>query len=279
MKILLTGASGQLGHSLLPMLQKYGTVWAPSRPELDFANPESIPSSIAEFRPELIVNAAAYTAVDAAEKDRKLCDLVNVQSPLALAHMAEKLTAPIIHFSTDYVFDGSSHQPYKESDQTNPLQVYGQSKLDGEIALKNAWDRHLIVRTSWVFDPAFGVNFYRTMSRLFCERKEVRVVNDQIGVPTSVAFLVKNLETVVRKLALSDWEHDQFGLYHLVGHRSMSWFQFALEIFHETKENHKNGNCQIIPISTSEFKVSARRPNNSVLCCQKWVDNFGLAKN
>ncbi|MEL0215457.1 MAG: dTDP-4-dehydrorhamnose reductase, partial [Burkholderiaceae bacterium] len=268
-----------LGNSLLPMLQKYGAVWAPSRFELDFANPETIPRSITEFRPGLIVNAAAYTAVDAAEQHRKLCNLVNVKSPRSLAQAAQKLDIPIIHFSTDYVFDGSSLQPYKESDQTNPLQVYGQSKLDGEIAVKDAWDRHWIVRTSWVVDPASGVNVYRTMFRLFCERKEVRVVNDQIGAPTSVAFLVKNLETVVRKLALSDWDYNQYGLYHLVGHRSMSWFEFAKEIFHETKGDHRNSDCKIIPIATSELKVPARRPSNSVLCYQKWVDNFGLVKN
>lgn len=275
MKILLTGATGQLGHALLPLLSKNAEVWAPGRASFDLARPESLRQSIRDFAPDLIINSAAYTAVDQAEDERELCFLINSEAPMVIAEECARLDIPLIHFSTDYVFDGQKNSPYIESDVVNPLGVYGRSKLAGEQAVSGANEKSVIVRTSWVFDPFFGRNFYRTMIRLFQERESVSVVDDQVGRPTSVLFLAE--ETLKLSKLIGSGEARFEGIYHLAEMNPMSWFDFALKIYEWEKGNYDFLVAEISKISTNDFPTRVMRPAYSVLRTDKWVSIFGAA--
>ena len=264
-KILLTGGTGQVGYELQTTLKPLGTVWAPSRQEFDLSDPESLRAKIQACQPNLIVNPAAYTAVDQAESEPELAQVINAVAPRVMAEEAHKLGIPLIHYSTDYVFDGTKTEPYTEEDEPNPLNVYGKTKLEGERAIQKAHDQYLILRTSWVYSPTRGKNFYRTMLRLFQEKEEIRVVDDQIGAPTSAQFLAEKTAEVLSQLKTKEEDENRWGLYHLTGPEVMSWYGFAMKIFAVESRTHAFTLQLIKPVSSEEYSQAAIRPKNSRL--------------
>ncbi|PLZ03213.1 dTDP-4-dehydrorhamnose reductase [Burkholderia sp. WAC0059] len=273
--IMLTGANGQVGFELTRSLQGLGRVVALDRNALNIGDADRVRAIIRDVKPALIINAAAYTAVDRAETDELHAHLANGVAPGTIAEEARRLGALVIHYSTDYVFDGTSAQPYREGDEPKPLNVYGRTKLAGERAVAAANGAHLILRTSWVYS-VMGRNFLLTMLRLARERRdEIRVVADQVGAPTwsgTIAALTSHI--VARYIADPDADRwgSLSGIYHLSAAGEASWFDFATAIFDAT-------NCKGIavrPISSSEYPTPARRPLNSRLCNDKLASTFGL---
>jgi dTDP-4-dehydrorhamnose reductase len=263
-RILLTGSSGQVGCALLETLPGLGEVIVPERGELDLAKSESIVKALSRVGADVIVNAAAYTAVDQAEREEPLAMAVNRDGPALLAEEAAKRGALLVHFSTDYVFDGEKSSPYVETDATNPLNAYGRSKLAGEQAIRRSGCRHLILRTSWVYSDT-GKNFLLTMLRLAREKKELRVVDDQFGAPTSNHSLADAvppaIAAVLRDASLG-------GLYHMSAQGSTTWCGFARAIVGDR--------VKVVAISSSEYPTPARRPRNSVLDNTKLEKSFGV---
>lgn len=254
MRVLLTGRNGQVGWELERRLD--GVV-ATDRAQLDLSGP-GIAEGVARIRPDVIINAAAYTAVDKAESEKDLAMRINGVAPGILAEEAKRAGALLVHYSTDYVFDGEKKSPYVEDDRTNPLSAYGESKLEGERRILASGCRHLILRTSWVYAPR-GKNFYLTMKAK--AGQPLRVVDDQRGAPTSAAFLAEHTVSLIRKNAE--------GLLHLVPSGSTTWYGFARAILGEESA--------ITPIRTSEYKTAARRPANSVLDNRKAAALLGRA--
>ena len=265
MKILLAGGSGQLAQELQPILLSSGEVIAVDRTRLDLSRPESIRQAMAEIQPDLVVNAGAYTAVDKAESEPELANAVNGIAPGILAEECEKLGASLIHFSTDYVFDGSHGSAYLETDSTNPLGTYGQSKLAGEEAIRKAGNRHIIIRTAWVYGNGGQGNFVKTMLRLGKEREEIRVVADQIGSPTWTLDLSAATSQIIPLLG-----QEKFGTYHYTNSGVCSWYDFAIAIFEEAAQLGLPLKVQrVIPITTAEYPTPAKRPAFSVLSTVK----------
>lgn len=252
MRILLTGKDGQLGGALQKGLAPLGELLALGRPELDLANTSALSAALRSFKPDLIVNAAAYTAVDRAESEAELAQAINARAPGILAEEARRLGSRLIHYSTDYVFDGRKNAPYVEEDPTAPLNVYGHSKLAGEAAIAASGCRHFILRTSWVYG-ARGQNFLLSMLRLGRERPQLRVVNDQIGAPTWCESLAR------MTLEMLGQEVDT-GLYHATDSGHTSWHGFAAEIFRLAKIATP---LQAIP--SEDYPTPAQRPRNSRL--------------
>ncbi len=252
MKILLTGRNGQVGWELERSLKELGVVVAFDRTGLDLADPDQIISAVRSVRPDVLVNAAAYTAVDRAESEPDAAHAINAFAPGLLSEEAKKLGALLVHYSTDYVFDGKKRGAYSEKDEPNPLNIYGHSKWAGERAIQAAGGRHLILRTSWVYAPR-GKNFLLTILRLAMERKELRVVDDQIGAPTTGAIIA---QTTVRILTNADSD----GLYHLSASGRTSWHGFAEAILRGA-----GFSIPVTPIPTSQYPTPARRPTNSLL--------------
>ena len=268
--ILLLGASGQVGRELSRQLSAFARVTAPTSAELDLTSPTAIRGAVRASRPLLIVNAAAYTAVDAAESDVNRCAAINALAPGVLAEEAEQNGAYLIHFSTDYVFDGSKTTPYVETDQTNPLGAYGRTKRDGELAVVANCQRHLIFRTAWVY-AAQGKNFVLTMRRLARERDELKVVNDQIGAPTSAPAIAAGVAQVLRVLQ-KDPERvtSVSGIYHMTAGGETTWFEFARTILADEPR------VTVRPITTAEYPTPAKRPAYSVLDNAKLERVFGV---
>ncbi|MEP6515493.1 dTDP-4-dehydrorhamnose reductase [Microcoleus vaginatus] len=265
MKILLAGGSGQLAQELQPILLSSGEVIAVDRTRLDLSQPESIRQAMAEIQPDLVVNAGAYTAVDKAESEPELANAVNGIAPGILAEECEKLGASLMHFSTDYVFDGSHGSAYLETDSTNPLGSYGKSKLAGEEAIRKAGNRHIIIRTAWVYGNGGKGNFVKTMLRLGKEREEIRVVADQIGSPTWTGDLSAATSQIIPLLG-----QESFGTYHYTNSGVCSWYDFAIAIFEEAAQLGLPLKVQrVIPITTSEYPTPAKRPAFSVLSTVK----------
>jgi dTDP-4-dehydrorhamnose reductase len=252
-RILLTGAGGQLGRELARRLPALGELVATDRAALDLSDPDAIRRTVRAARPQVIVNAAAYTAVDRAEAEPEAAHAVNATAPAVLAEEARRLGALLVHYSTDYVFDGEKRAPYVEDDPPNPLNVYGRTKLAGEEALRASGARHLILRASWVYAP-HGRNFLLAIARRARAGEPLRVVDDQTGVPTSAAFLA---EASVRILARADGAE---GLYHLAPTGSTTWCGFARAIVARLGLE-----VPVTPISTAEYPAAARRPAYSVL--------------
>jgi dTDP-4-dehydrorhamnose reductase len=271
MRILLTGVNGQVGWELQRTLSGLGKVVGVDRARLDLSNPHSICQLIREIKPDVIINPAAYTAVDRAESEPGLAQAINGVAPGVLAEESKDLGALLIHYSTDYVFDGEKAAPYIESDPTSPLNVYGQTKLAGESAITQTGCHHLIFRTSWVYGLR-GSNFLRTMLRLATERDELRIVADQIGAPTWSRMIA---ETTA--LALARYQGQQ-GVYHLVAAGETSWYGFAQEIFTQALENSLIKKSPALHrIASADFSSPARRPANSRLNCQRLATDFGLS--
>jgi dTDP-4-dehydrorhamnose reductase len=275
MKILITGKNGQLGFELAEMFRHAGEVVALDRAALDLAKPETIAETVRTLKPGLILNAGAYTAVDLAEKERDLAVAVNAIAPGVLAEEANRLGVPIIHYSTDFVFDGQARAPYRETDTPAPLNVYGKSKLAGELAVAAVAKQHLVMRVSWLYGNR-GKNFYLTMQRLMRERTHLGVVNDQIGSPTWVRLIARTTKAAVgingarAELAIAD------GLYHVASRGATSWHGFASAIFNATHDSERQAK-EIRAISTSEYPTPARRPAYSVLDCTKIEQALAIA--
>lgn len=274
-RILLTGSSGQVGQALRNTLAPLGEVLAPGRDALDLVNADSVRETLRQYRPTLIVNAAAYTAVDRAESEPELAMSVNGIAPGVLAEEAQRLGAVLVHYSSDYVFDGSKSAAYVETDAPNPLNVYGRSKLAGEQAIQAACQNHYILRTSWVYS-AEGANFLNTILRLACERPELRIVNDQTGAPTWATALS---EMTVQLLTASlDRPTDpRYGLYHLTAAGAVTWFGFAEAILAQAKKAKPEiPETKLIPVTTREYPLPAKRPLNSCLDNTLFSKTFGI---
>jgi dTDP-4-dehydrorhamnose reductase len=263
MRVLITGARGQVGHELLRLAPQGFDVVGLGSGELDISDSSTVQREIAHSRPQLIINAAAYTAVDKAESEPERAYAVNRDGPANLGRAAEQLGIPVLHISTDYVFAGDATTPYRESDPTGPTGVYGASKLAGEQALAAACSRHLILRTSWVFG-AHGNNFVKTMLRLGREREELSVVADQQGCPTSAASIARALWALAEQYRREG--KLRWGLYHYSGTPACSWHAFAVEIFRQAQQAGLLARQPVVhAIGTAQYPTPARRPAWSVL--------------
>jgi dTDP-4-dehydrorhamnose reductase len=277
-KVLVVGRTGQLAHELRRADWPAGV--APDcrdRAQLDLARPDAAREIVVAARPDIVVNAAAYTAVDAAEGDREAAFAVNRDGPAALADACREIGAALVHVSTDYVFDGRKREPYTEDDPVNPLSVYGASKEAGEAAIRARLDRHVILRTAWVYSPV-GHNFVKTMLRLGAERDVLRIVADQHGCPTAAAYLAAAVVAVCAALAerRADGERGGFGTFHFCGDVAMTWHGFATEIFRQAARRGLKTPRLVEPIATEDYPTPAPRPRNSVLDCGKIARVYGI---
>lgn len=270
MRILLIGKNGQLGHDLSPALAALGEVVPVGRETLDLENPDMICQTIQDVCPDVVVNAAAYTAVDRAENEPDRAIAINGVAPRVMAEVAQTIGASMVHVSTDYVFDGRKNTPYLEEDPTHPLSVYGQSKLMGEQGVQQACDRHLILRTAWVHGVGGKGNFVKTMLRLGADREELRVVVDQVGTPTWTGDLAQAISQLVVQLAPGANPSSIAGIYHYTNSGAISWYDFAVAIFEEAASLGFPLKIQrVFPIPSSEYPTLAARPAYSVLSGSK----------
>jgi len=270
MKILVTGINGQVGSALVRQANEQGhEVVALSREQWDMALfPGQGEELVLEAKPDLVINPAAYTNVDGAEDDEATALKVNADAPRALAKGCKQLDIPLFHVSTDYVFDGTKEKPYVETDQTNPINAYGRTKLAGELAIQEETHKHIILRTSWVFSKD-GKNFVNTILRLAKERDELKVVNDQFGGPTSAECIAE----VLLQLATKHKAH--WGVYHYSGQPFVSWYEFAKKIVELGVDDGVLGKAPIIkPCGSDEFAVKAKRPKNSRLFQEKLINIY-----
>jgi dTDP-4-dehydrorhamnose reductase len=277
-RFFITGANGQLGFELQRALAPLGEVTACGRDACDLSTPDSIRAAVRAAKPDVIFSAGAYTAVDKAESEPELARAVNATAPGILGEEAAKLGALVIHYSTDYVFDGTKTGAYSEEDVTNPLGVYGKTKLAGEEALAASGAGHLIFRTSWVFG-AHGKNFLKTILRLASTRDELRIVADQIGAPTGAALLADASAHIAARYLRDGMENFPFGLYHLAAAGETSWHGFAQHIVAKATAADLKLQAtleRILPITTPEFPTPAARPANSLLDTTKFRTTFGL---
>ena len=285
MKILLLGSNGQLGRELERQLSSVGSVAAFPRSALDITNHRAVTDAVLAIHPNVIVNAAAYTAVDKAETDAERANSVNAEAVANLAQIAQKNGAWLIHYSTDYVFDGSKPTPYIETDAPNPINVYGASKLAGETAIAAADCQHLIFRTSWVIGKD-GNNFAKTILRLAAERNSLKVISDQLGVPTSPSLISKITIDAIRAIKQDKaWPE---GIYHLAPQGVSSWHEIAKTLIVYAEQQRVQLNAQVADIqaiTTAEYPTAAKRPLNSQLDTHKlraqlsfdlpsWKDDF-----
>jgi dTDP-4-dehydrorhamnose reductase len=278
MKILLTGATGQVGWELARTLLPLGEVIAVDRSQADLADLTALRTIVQQYKPDVIVNPAAYTAVDKAETERELAFLVNAEAPGVLAEEAKKIDALLVHYSTDYVFDGTKNAPYTETDSTNPSNVYGQSKLAGEQAIQSVAGDYLILRTSWVY-ASRGNNFLKTILRLAAEREELKIIADQIGSPTWARLIAETTAHIVRQTLLErSTNRFNSNLYHLTSSDATSWQGFAQKIVDIVREqgNVALKNKAILPIPTTDYPLPAKRPANSRLSNDSLEQQFGL---
>lgn len=276
--ILLTGANGQVGWELQRALAPLGKVVALTRQQLDLGSPDAIRAALRQHRPDIIVNPAAYTAVDKAESEPNLAQAVNGTAPGIMAEEAKLSDALLVHYSTDYVFDGTKAAPYTEHDTPNPQSVYGKTKLAGEQAIQAVSGRHLILRTSWVYG-VHGGNFVKTVLRLARERDALRIVNDQFGAPTWARLLAQSTSNILQQLMIRP-DDSKLGLYHLTATGSTSWYDYAQEIVRLARLHDRalrDKPLAIHGIPTSEYPLPAVRPANSVLATDKIHSAFGLS--
>ena len=285
-KIVIIGRNGQLAWEAQQHFQGLGEVICVGRPEFDLLNIDDVRAEIRRIKPSILVNAAAYTAVDQAESEPEAVMKINSVAPAVMAEEAKRLDALFITYSTDYVFDGKSASPYKETDRTAPLNVYGASKLSGERAVEAVGGSHLIFRTSWVYG-ARGKNFLKTILKLATERPELRIVDDQVGAPTwsrdladATRKIIEQLmkKAAAEKISIGDALGDRRGIYHMTAGGSVSWCGFATAIVEEMgKRGLGEGNlAKVVPIPSSDYPTPAARPHNSRLCNDKLKNTFGV---
>ena len=273
MVVLVTGANGQLGQSIQFIANKYPTIQFvyTDFQEMDITNLESCQTAFLKYKPQFCINTAAYTAVDKAEGEPEKAHLINAKGAENLAKVCKENDTILLHISTDFIFDGTATVPYEEASKPNPKSVYGQTKLDGELAIEKNWEKHFIVRTSWVYSQ-FGNNFMKTMLRLASERDSLSVVADQIGTPTNAVDLAE----VLLKIIQSPITHhpSSFGIYNFSNEGQCSWYDFAKEIFHQ-----KGIKIDLKPIPTSAYPTPAKRPAYSVLDKTKIKSTFDIEIN
>ena len=286
--ILITGATGQIGWQLQRTLAPLGEVIASTRSQLDFTRPEAAAEFIRESKPDIVVNAAAYTAVDRAESEPDLAHTVNAETPARIAEELARTRGLLIHYSTDYVFDGSKPSPYDEDDSTGPLNVYGRTKLAAEQAIAASGCAHLILRTTWVYDIR-GQNFLRTVLRMAREREELTMVADQHGAPTWARSIAEATAQIVAR-CVQKHDDDSWGysgIFHLTAAGETTWAGFAQQILEEYEalaewpaDTGEWGSPllakRVVPVTTDQFPRPARRPTNSVLSNRKLAETFGL---
>ncbi len=293
LRILLIGKTGQVGRELAPLLDRLGELTALDRRQLDLGSPDEIRRLIRGMRPNLIVNAAAYTAVDRAESDEPAAQAINAAAPAIMAEEAKQLGALLVHYSTDYVFDGTKRSPYTEDDPPNPINAYGRTKLEGERAIQRIGPPYLIFRTAWVYAPE-GRNFLLTVLRLAAEKEELRIVRDQTGSPTSGREIAAATASVLSQICstangASPWIGTK-GIYHMTAAGETTWYDFAGRILDLAVGQSRGGDWfraatgdrplvarRIVPIATSQFPTPARRPAYSVLANKKLSDTFGVS--
>lgn len=269
MKILLTGANGQLGRCFQDRLPAHWQIWSTDANELDITDLKQVEAAIVHYQPDAIVNAAAYTAVDKAESEPEIAENINVHGPQNLAIVATKYNVRLVHVSTDYVFDGNATEPYNEDSATNPLSVYGKTKLAGEQAVAQVSYEAIIVRTAWVFSE-YGNNFVKTMLRLAKERDSLSIVNDQRGCPTYAGDLALAIISLLEKNA-------EGGIYHYCGDEEVSWYEFAESIFAIAADKSRLiGIPSLKPIPTTDYPTPAYRPAFSTLACDR-VKKLGIS--
>ena len=269
--ILLLGSNGQVGQELQQILSPQYKIIPLARPQIDLTQPNNLRQIIREIQPQIIINAAAYTAVDKAETEPELATAINATAPQIIAEESQKLGSFLIHFSTDYVFDGQQTHPYQETDRTNPLGVYGQTKRAGEIAIEQTHSHHIIFRTAWVYGSFGKGNFVKTMLRLGKERSEIGVVTDQIGSPTWAQDIADAIAQIIPQLT-----PEIAGTYHYTNSGVISWYDCAVAIFEEAQQlGFPLTPPQVIPITTAEYPTLARRPAYPVLACGKIAQVLG----
>ena len=282
MVVLVTGANGQLGQSIQFIANQYPNIQFiyTDYQELDITNFESCLTVFAKYKPQFCINTAAYTAVDKAESESDKAHLINAVGPENLAKVCKEFNTILVHISTDFIFDGTSKVPYLETDIPNPKSIYGQTKLDGEIAIQKNWEKHFIVRTSWVYSQ-FANNFMKTMLRLASERDSLSVVNNQIGTPTNAVDLAEVLMVIIvssfkfaSPVRFHSGQVSSFGIYNFSNEGQCSWYDFANEIFHQ-----KGIKIDLKPIPTSAYPTPAKRPAYSVLDKTKIKSTFDIEIN
>ncbi len=274
LRILIIGQNGQVSRALQSRLGALGELIVRGSDQLDLAQPDTLRAPIEALNPGLIINAAAHTAVDQAESEPERAFAINATAPGILAQAAVALGVPLIHYSTDYVFDGLKPTPYTEDDTPNPLSVYGRSKLAGENAIRQAGGQHLILRTSWVYSTE-GRNFLLTMQRLLQEKPQLRVVADQVGAPTWAGTIADSTAQLIER-----WQAGQsgaWGTYHLTARGETSWFGFAQAIGEDLLDRHKPC-AQLEPIASSAYPTPAPRPLNSRLDCTRLLKAWGVSQ-
>ena len=269
MNVFIAGQHGQLSLALQALLASQAQVTVVGRAQVDFTQLDTLRERVLAAKPDVIINAAAYTAVDAAEGDAETATLINERVPRVFAEAAQRLGVPLVHYSTDYVFDGTQEGRYREDDPTCPLNVYGRTKLAGENAVREVAERHFILRTSWVYSWQ-GNNFLRTMVRLLSERDELNIVDDQVGAPTWTRTIAEATQGLLARS-----EHDElWGTYHLTSTGSTSWFGFAERIAQQLREEDRL-KARLNPIPSSAYPTPAYRPKNSRLATDKLASVLG----
>ena len=264
---MITGINGQVGHALMQQLAEYDLIGL-TRKDCDLSKLDQIKRTLDHYKPDLIINSAAYTQVDQAEEEKDLAFMINRDAPKKMAEKAHEYEIPFIHFSTDFVFDGVKDTAYNENDPTNPLGVYGLSKLAGEQAIQDVGGQYYILRTSWIYSKV-GQNFFLTIKSLSQKQKELRVVSDQIGVPTSSYFIANQIKKMIIQL-----RPNNIGIYNLVPEGKCSWYEFAKEIIIKTNPAFDINN--VIPIHSDQYAAKAKRPKNSVLDNSQIKNSFML---
>jgi dTDP-4-dehydrorhamnose reductase len=276
-RLYVVGIEGQVARALRESASKTldVVIGCGGRPDVDIRYPDLVEKALAAFSPDIVINPAAYTAVDRAESEPDLAFEVNRDGARNVAASTAQLGVPVIHLSTDYVFDGKKESRYVETDRVGPTGVYGQSKLAGEYAVAAANARHIIFRTSWVYAP-FGTNFLRTVLRLSAERERLTIVNDQVGCPTYAPDIANAIIAVARQIAVSGWRDSFAGVTHLAGPDEVSWYDFARMII-RLSALRTTRSVTVDAISTEAYPTLARRPANSRLCCDRLASNFHIS--
>jgi dTDP-4-dehydrorhamnose reductase len=276
-RVLIIGAAGQVGVELQRSFAGFGSAVAVDREAFDLADPDETRALIRREKPDVILNAAAYTAVDRAESEPEIAMAINGHAPRTLAEEAQRANALLVHYSTDYVFDGTKREPWLETDEPNPLSAYGASKLLGESAIQEVGGRYLIFRTSWVYGP-HGRNFLQTMLRLAGERDRLSIVDDQIGSPTTSDELARATRTIVEGALSGKYGSTEnwVGLYQMTCSDAVTWFGFAQAIFARAAASLNVHPPELISIKSEEFPTAAKRPRYSVLSNQKLFERFGV---
>lgn len=277
MKILLFGKNGQVGWELHRSLLPLGEIIAMGREEADFANPESLRKIVQQLQPDVIVNAAAYTTVDKAENEEELAVKINSTAPGVLAEEAKSINALLVHYSTDYVFDGTKGSPYVETDQTNPVNVYGKTKLEGELAIRSSGCNFIILRTSWVY-ASRGNNFLKTIIRLSKDKNELQIIDDQYGTPSWSRYIADSTTHILfKKVTEGSLKNSKnTGVFHLANHGLCSWFQFSKEIISVMQSYETSVKTEVTAINSSQYNFIADRPKFTGLCADHIEKTFAL---